>query len=138
MGTGDDVPACPACWCEETLQKMIDDNTLETKMKKGATGDDVKQLHDHLRMFNFEAELKDASGDTPKQSDDDRTNTWGKFTTRAVRMFAAHPENKVTAPGGKALDGTKLTKELAAKLIERCKGGWKSIKDYMKALETYG
>ena len=126
------------CWCCSTLQGMVNDKTLEKKMKKGVSGDDVKELHKHLLKFKFDLELKNTKSGTPEESEDLKGNKWGKFTTRAVRMFAKRPQVKAepekiiktTGKANKPINGEVLTEEIVAKIQQWCKDNTESNQNY--------
>lgn len=116
----------PTCWCKEKLPK------LGASFKEEAVGDDVKKLHDHLRDFGFELELSNSKTGTSEQSEDEKRNKWGSFTTRAVRMFARNPAVDKEAEKIIKAEGKSMTKEIADKISQWCGEGTKSPKEYWK------
>ncbi|WP_309889372.1 hypothetical protein [Archangium sp.] len=123
--------AATTCWCDVRLSELLQQRKLESVLKEGALGDDVRALQEHLVRFNFDLELmKTAKGAEPAQSDDLKLARWGKYTTRAVRMLALHPtvgsepEKVITA------DGKKLTQAIVEKLQGWCRSGTSSPKNY--------
>jgi len=123
--------AATTCWCDVRLSELLQQRKLESLLKEGALGDDVRALQEHLVRFNFDLELmKTVRGAEPAQSDDLKLARWGKYTTRAVRMFALHPavgsepEKVITS------DGKKLTQAIVEKLQGWCRSGTRSPKNY--------
>jgi hypothetical protein len=103
------------CWCDKPLQRAFDNKKLGTK----STGSDVAKLHEHLIAFGFAAELGVCSTDGKvKPSADQKGKTaWGKYTARALRMFAAHPQVGSETEAKLTCDGSKLTPELIPTLF---------------------
>lgn len=123
--------AATTCWCDVRLSELLQQRKLESVLKEGALGDDVRALQEHLVRFNFDLELmKTARGAEPARSDDLTLSKWGKYTTRAVRMFALHPA--VGSEPEKIInaDGKKLTQAIAEKLQSWCRNGTSSPKNY--------
>jgi len=100
------------------------------KFKTGASGDDVKALHEHLKKFNFDLELSDSRKDPPVDSEDVKKDKWGNYTTRALRMFAKHPQVDKEPENIIETDGTLLTEEIANKICQWCSAGVASPKNY--------
>lgn len=106
-------------WCDNHLGPLV----TAGRLKRDATGDDVKKLHEHLKKFGMSVELgewkdKDAKfHDSPEVSQ----GKWGAATTRAVRMFGLHPV--VGAESARVIrgDGKALTADLVPKLQDWCK-----------------
>lgn len=115
-------------WCECKLKELLKD----TNFKAGATGDDVKKLHEHLKRFGMTIELSDWKEKTSKFEDsaDLSKGTWGAPTTRALRMFALHPQvGKETARIIKC-DGKSLVADAVTKIQEWCRGKLSSPQKY--------
>jgi hypothetical protein len=100
------------------------------KFKTGASGEEVKELHDHLKKFNFDLELSDSQKDPPVDSDDVKHDKWGTYTTRALRMFAKHPQVDKEPENIIESDGTVLTEAIANKICQWCSAGVASPKNY--------
>ena len=100
------------------------------KFKTGASGDEVKELHEHLKKFNFDLELSDSKKDPPVESDDLKQDKWGKYTTRALRMFAKHPQVDKEPENIIETDGALLTEDIANKICQWCSAGVASPKNY--------
>ncbi len=127
----DHVSTVTVCWCDARLGELLKQGKLESMLKEGASGEDVRALQDHLLCFNFDLELmKTAKGAAPAQSEDQKGSKWGKYTTRALRMFALHPAVGAEPEKVLSTDGKKVTKELAEKLQLWCRNGTRSPKNY--------
>lgn len=127
------TPASPLtpCWCDVRLSELFQQRKLESVLKEGSLGEDVRALQEHLARFNFELELmKTARGAEPALSDDQKLSQWGKYTTRAVRMFALHPAVGSEPEKVLSADGKKLTQAIAEKLQSWCQSGTCSPKNY--------
>jgi len=99
-------------------------------LKAGTSGDDIKHIHEHLRRFNFDLELCNSTHIPATDSDDVKHDHWGAFTTRALRMFAAHPQVNQEAPAIVVADGSALTEAIARKMQQWCSQGITSPKNY--------
>jgi hypothetical protein len=125
------VSTVTVCWCDVRLTELVTQGKLESTLTEGASGDDVRALLEHLVCFNFDLELMKASKNTaPAKSDDLTNNKWGRYVTRALRMFALHPKVGAETEQILASDGKKLTAPLVEKLRGWCRGGLRSPKNY--------
>jgi hypothetical protein len=127
-GSTNTVHVCT--WCEGALKTMQDDKSLEKKMAEGKKGDDIKELHEHLKRFGFTLDLQTNKGKTPKDSPDLEKDTWGKYTQRAVKLFASHPKVGAEAAAVITADGKKLTSAIADKIREWCRTNTVSPQHY--------
>ena len=108
-------------WCEGPLATMQADGTLEAKMKEGKKGADIKGLHEHLTRLGFSVELQNNKEKPPEDSVDVKKDTWGKYTRRAVKLFASHPQVGTEIAAVITADGKKLTSAIANKLRDWCR-----------------
>jgi hypothetical protein len=123
--------AATTCWCDVRLSELLQQRKLESVLKEGALGEDVRAIQEHLARFGFELELmKTARGAEPAQSEDQKLFKWGKYTTRAVRMFALHPAVGPEPEKVINADGKKLTQAIAEKIQGWCQSGTRSPKNY--------
>jgi hypothetical protein len=130
-GAGSGTNTLQVCtWCEGPLATMQADGTLEAKMKEGQKGADIKGLHEHLTRLGFGVELQNNKGKAPKASTDVDKDTWGHFTTRAVKLFAGHPRVAIEIESVITSEGKKLTSALADKLREWCRNSTVSPQHY--------
>jgi hypothetical protein len=111
------APVGAACdWCNQQLPCL--------DLKSGASGDAVKKLHEHLKAFGMTVELSDwkEKDGTFEDSADISKGTWGKPTTRAVRMFGLHPAVGSETARVLKVDGSSITADLATKFQDWCRG----------------
>jgi hypothetical protein len=131
VATGGGTNTIHVCtWCEGALAAMQADGTLEKKMKDGKKGEDIKELHEHLKRFGFTLDLQTTKSKTPKDSVDLEKDTWGKYTGRAVKLFASHPQVKTEVASVITSDGKKLTSAVADKIREWCRTSTTSPQNY--------
>jgi len=113
-------------WCQCNLKELL----KEGKFKAGASGDDAKKLHAHLTRFGMQVELGTEKDGKPQESTEVKNGTWGAETTRALRMFALHPQVASEPAHVLKSDGKSITADLVTKIQEWCRGNVTSPKHY--------